>query len=50
MIDYKAERQRGAVRRIKRTYTRRFFAERAGSGCDVADPIFIVGMPRAARR
>ncbi|MCO4811705.1 MAG: sulfotransferase [Gammaproteobacteria bacterium] len=24
-----------------------FFAQRAGSGCDVSDPIFIVGLPRA---
>jgi len=35
------------VRKIKRTYTRKFFAERAGSGCSDAAPIFIVGMPRA---
>jgi tetratricopeptide (TPR) repeat protein len=27
--------------------TREFFAARAGQGCDRADPIFIVGLPRA---
>jgi tetratricopeptide (TPR) repeat protein len=35
------------VRRLEQTFTREFFAARAGSGCDAADPIFIVGMPRA---
>ena len=35
------------MRTIKRIYTREFFAQRAGSGCQDADPIFIVGMPRA---
>jgi tetratricopeptide (TPR) repeat protein len=35
------------VRRIKRTYTREFFAERAGAGYQSSDPIFILGMPRA---
>jgi tetratricopeptide (TPR) repeat protein len=35
------------VRRIKRTYSREFFAERAGTGCQAPDPIFILGMPRA---
>ena len=30
-----------------RLYTEDFFRERAGVGCDAADPIFIVGMPRA---
>jgi Sulfotransferase family len=35
------------VRKLEQTFTREFFAARAGSGCDAADPIFIVGMPRA---
>ncbi|MGO4551285.1 sulfotransferase [Lysobacter sp. 2RAF19] len=35
------------ARLIKRTYTRAFFDERAGSGSEANDPIFIVGMPRA---
>ncbi|NUS61741.1 MAG: tetratricopeptide repeat protein [Lysobacter sp.] len=35
------------TKRIKRTYTRAFFDERAGAGCEADDPIFIVGMPRA---
>ena len=47
MIDYKPEDNAARTRMIKRTYTRPFFAKRAGSGCDAADPIFIVGMPRA---
>ncbi len=29
------------------TFTPGFFAERAGQGCDVRAPIFVVGMPRA---
>jgi tetratricopeptide (TPR) repeat protein len=47
MIDYKADDNAARMRKVRRTYTRPFFAERAGSGCDAADPIFIVGMPRA---
>jgi tetratricopeptide (TPR) repeat protein len=35
------------VRRSKALYSSRFFAERAGWGSQRADPIFIVGMPRA---
>ena len=31
----------------RRVYTREFFAEREGWGCDAPDPVFIVGMPRA---
>ena len=37
----------GALARLKTVFTHEFFAERAGSGCAAADPIFIVGMPRA---
>jgi len=33
--------------RAKEIYTREFFAARAGAGCPAADPIFIVGLPRA---
>jgi tetratricopeptide (TPR) repeat protein len=45
-------RYRGAsvthlVERTQRLYTREFFAARAGWGCPAADPIFIVGLPRA---
>jgi len=35
------------TRRMKRLYTREFFAERAHFGSRVPDPIFIVGLPRA---
>jgi predicted Zn-dependent protease len=33
--------------RLKQAFTREFFRDRAGFGCDAPDPIFIVGMPRA---
>jgi tetratricopeptide (TPR) repeat protein len=46
-IYYNPADNNARVRKIKRTYTRAFFDERAGAGCDAADPIFIVGMPRA---
>ncbi|KGQ17842.1 Sulfotransferase [Lysobacter dokdonensis DS-58] len=46
-IHYTPEDNTARVRLIKRTYTKAFFASRAGSGCDAPDPIFIVGMPRA---
>jgi len=35
------------IQRLMRTFTREFFADRAGWGCASPDPIFIVGMPRA---
>jgi hypothetical protein len=35
------------VARSKRLFTREFFAERAGWGCEARDPIFIVGLPRS---
>jgi tetratricopeptide (TPR) repeat protein len=35
------------TRRMKRLYTREFFAERAQFGFAAPDPIFIVGLPRA---
>jgi predicted Zn-dependent protease len=35
------------VQRTETLYTREFFADRAGSGCQAPDPIFIVGLPRA---
>ena len=33
--------------RSKALFTKKFFAARAGQGCDAPDPIFIVGLPRA---
>ena len=35
------------VRHVREVYTRPFFDQRAGSGSDAPDPIFIVGLPRA---
>ncbi|MHB1869273.1 MAG: tetratricopeptide repeat-containing sulfotransferase family protein [Steroidobacteraceae bacterium] len=35
------------VRGTKELFTREFLAERAGAGAQAADPIFIVGLPRA---
>ncbi len=47
MLQYRAGDTTTRVARIKRSYTREFFAERAGFGADAPDPIFIVGLPRA---
>jgi tetratricopeptide (TPR) repeat protein len=47
MIRYDADENRAHVERSKRLFTREFFAERTGWGCDALDPIFIVGLPRS---
>ncbi len=47
MIRYDADENRAHVERSKRLFTREFFAERPGWGCDAPDPIFIVGLPRS---
>lgn len=44
---YKAADTSARVARIKQGYTREFFQQRNGSGTPAADPIFIVGLPRA---
>jgi tetratricopeptide (TPR) repeat protein len=44
---YDPEENSRFVRRSKALFTREFFAERAGSGAQARDPIFIVGLPRA---
>jgi tetratricopeptide (TPR) repeat protein len=44
---YDADLNTSRVKRLKASFTREFFRERAGMGCDAPDPIFIVGMPRA---
>src|SRR5678815_597316 len=44
---YDAELNSRRVARLRQTFTAECFRERAGSGCDAAAPIFIVGMPRA---
>lgn len=46
-LHYSANDTSLRVARIKRSYTREFFQQRAGWGADAADPIFIVGLPRA---
>jgi tetratricopeptide (TPR) repeat protein len=35
------------VEAAKALFTPEFFAQRAGQGCDAADPVFIIGLPRA---
>jgi tetratricopeptide (TPR) repeat protein len=47
LVPYSADDNAGRGRAARRVYTREFFAEREGWGCDAPDPIFIVGMPRA---
>jgi tetratricopeptide (TPR) repeat protein len=46
-IRYDADANDAHVERSKRTFTREFFEERAGWGCQASDPIFIVGLPRS---
>jgi len=46
-VPYSADDTSARVNRSKQVYTRDFFEQRAGSGSDAADPIFIVGLPRA---
>jgi len=47
LVPYNADDNAARGRVARRVYTREFFAEREGWGCDAPDPIFIVGMPRA---
>jgi tetratricopeptide (TPR) repeat protein len=47
LVPYSADDNAGRGRAARRVYTREFFAEREGWGCDARDPVFIVGMPRA---
>ncbi|RPH54966.1 MAG: sulfotransferase family protein [Lysobacterales bacterium] len=46
-ISYDAQENARHVQRSKALFTREFFAKRRGSGCQAADPIFIVGLPRS---
>ena len=46
-LRYVPEELTERVQRIKATFTAAFFDARAGYGTAVADPIFIVGLPRA---
>jgi tetratricopeptide (TPR) repeat protein len=47
VVRYRGESVTRLVERTCRLYTREFFATRAGWGCPEADPLFIVGLPRA---
>jgi tetratricopeptide (TPR) repeat protein len=44
---YDADDNTAHVQRSRAIFTRAFFEQRQGSGCDAPDPIFIVGLPRA---
>ena len=44
---YDADLNTTRAARLKKSFSPSFFRERAGSGCDLNAPIFIVGMPRS---
>lgn len=44
---YHADQNTARARHFEAVFTGEFFAARAGGGCPAANPIFIVGMPRA---
>lgn len=46
-LKYDAQKNSARIERLKGNFTTEFFAARKGSGVEAADPIFIVGMPRA---
>ena len=46
-IPYNADENTARLQRAHATFTAEFLAARSGSGCAAADPIFIVGLPRA---
>ncbi|MGH8432524.1 MAG: tetratricopeptide repeat-containing sulfotransferase family protein, partial [Solimonas sp.] len=46
-LKYEADLNKQRMKRLKAVFTPEFFREREGSGCKAAEPIFIVGMPRA---
>ena len=46
-LNYSAEKNTRRMLRMKSSFTREFFNERASMGCLDPSPIFIVGMPRA---
>jgi len=47
VVHFDADEQTAHVRRSKALFSKEFFGSRAGSGAAAADPIFILGMPRA---
>ncbi len=46
-LSYSADETSAAVNAMIALFTRDFLAQRAGWGCEAADPVFILGMPRA---
>jgi tetratricopeptide (TPR) repeat protein len=46
-VVYDAHENARGVQAMKALFTPSFFAERAGMGCQVPDPIFVVGLPRS---
>lgn len=46
-ITYDADATHAHMERSRALFTLGFFAGRAGQGCPAADPIFVVGLPRA---
>ncbi len=46
-VAYSAADNHTRTLKAKQTFSREFFAERAGMGASARDPIFIVGLPRA---
>jgi len=46
-IRYDAQMNSARSERLQKTFTKEFFAQRAGVGHTAQDPIFIVGMPRS---
>ncbi len=46
-LGYRSQETTERVDRAVALFTPGFFAERAGTGCPAADPIFVVGLPRS---
>jgi Sulfotransferase family len=46
-VPYEPDANNRFVQSLQKMYTSKFFADRAGAGCDAPDPIFIVGLPRS---
>jgi tetratricopeptide (TPR) repeat protein len=46
-VAYDPDEMTAQMRRSETFLTKEFFAEKTGSGCEAADPIFIVGLPRS---
>jgi tetratricopeptide (TPR) repeat protein len=44
---YNARQNTARVKHLKKSFNAEFFEQRPGVGCDTAEPIFIVGMPRS---